>query len=258
MLDWLKRRLASSPEVALVDPDEAMAMLRQVVSDAAFEEVWEAMDHHPDDVEREVRAALAAGELGEYPRHAALIWLGSTLGNSRRTIEAEFVDKLVTSIGWALGFDENVVLLGGALSALDALGSRREEAALRLFAEAGVAKPRRYWLLLKVRTDAMMERVVDALSEFEVAPAEGDPSDEDFVYSPTAANRMAGAFRQFQSADFDLVARYFDLENAGAVFLVEALGATGQREALPMLRRAAADERADVRRTAERWIRLIE
>lgn len=260
MLDWLKRRLMppAAPPRDPVPADEALRQLRQVVSDAAFEDVWEAMDFEPTVVEQLVRTDLEDGVLGEYPKHAAMIWLGQTLAGSGRTIDREFGSALEASIAWALGFDENTVLLGAALGALDSIdASQREDVAVRLFTEAGPTKPRRYWLLLKVRTDAMMDAVCTALGDFVPAATDGDPHDEDFVYTPTAANHMAGAFRQFTTDDYELARRYFDLGSPGAQFLVEALGSTQHPDATGLLREALEDERDAVSSAAARWLRLL-
>lgn len=259
MLEWLRQRFAGKPEVDPVDPEEALGSLRIVTSDATFEVVWEAMDGCAPQIEEEVSAAIRTKQFGEYPLHAATIWLGYTMGAGGRRLPEDLEDQLVASIAWAMGFDENTVLLGGALGALDSLDpAAREAAALRIFEIAGPGHARRYWLLLKVRSDAMMTVVVEALTAWRSESDGADPADEEYVYSPTAANRMAGAFRQFRAEDFDLVARHFDLDNAGAQFLVEALGATQSPAALELLERAAEDPRPTVSETAQRWLRQIQ
>ncbi len=255
MLDWLKQKFRG-PLTEPVEPDLALQQLRMVASDAVFEEVWESMDGCAASIEEDVTVAIRTGQLGEYPMHAATIWLAYTLGASGRTLPEDLCARLEGSIAWAMGFDENTVLLGGALGALDAIEPpQREATAVRIFEDAGVAKPRRYWLLLKVRGDALMTTVVDALRSF-TPPEAPDSENEEYVYTPTDANRMAGAFRQFGPADFELVCRHFDLASPGAQFLVEALGSTGP-PALELLREAAADERPAVRDAAERWLRVL-
>jgi hypothetical protein len=257
MLGWLKRRFVSdAPSVEPVDPDVAVARLRQLTSDVHFEEVWDALDTCGDAVEAQVREAISNGELGPYPMHAARLWLAYRLGVRERLLETTLVAGLEESITWALAFDENTVLLGIAVGALDSLGvSQREGVALRAFTSAGVECPRRYWLLLKVRTEAMLQAVFESLADFRPADTpDADPDDEGFIYTPTAANRMAGAFRQFSREDFVLLRPHFDLASPGAQFVVDAIGSTGHPDALPLLQEATSHERSAVRAAALQWI----
>lgn len=259
MFEWVKRLLPRAPVTPAVSPDDAMARLCALTSDAAFEDAWDAMDSCAGAIEDEVRAALREERLGEYPAHAAAIWLGYTLGKSGRTLEASLHPHLARSVAWALRFDENTVLLGAALGALDALEPpARERLALDAFDAAGADHARRYWLLLKVRTRPFLTRVVAELQQFEPpAAADGDAEDPDFAPTPTAVNRMAGAFRQFEPEDFEALAEVFDLDSPGAQFLVDAIGSTRVPRSRPYLERALDDPRPAVQAAGRRWLERL-
>ena len=258
MLDWLKRRFTQRPPAPEpVDPDVAMTGLRQLTSDAAYETVSDALDSCADTVAPTVYDAISSGELGSYPMHAARIWLAYHFGSRDQFINEDLAPAVGESIAWALQFDENTVLLGAAVGALDGIPTQiRETIALQAFAAAGSASPRRYWLLLKIRSRAMLQVVFESLAQWQPPPGSDlDPDDEQFVYTPTDANRMAGAFRQFEHGDFPTLAPFINLDSPGAQFMVEAAGATGHPDALPVLQRAAADPRPAVNAAAARWLR---
>jgi hypothetical protein len=246
MLEWLKKLLPSPPREESAPPptaDEAFARLQTMASDAVVEDVWDGMDLHGDELEPRVRAHLLDGTLGPYPAHAATIWLAYRRGNAGRTADEEVLERLRESITWALQFEENNVLIGGALGALDAVPSpRREEMALTVFEELGDDSARRYWLLLKVRSDAMMKAVTRALR----------------AYRPALRPKMAGAFRQFGPEDVDVLLRHYEPDSAGAAMFVEALGATRSPKVLDALREAADDTRPEVAEAAERGLRQME
>lgn len=245
MLDWLKKLLPAGPPPAAEPPptaEEALTRLQTLASDAMIEEVWDGMDLHASELESVVKQRLIEGTLGRYPSHAATIWLAYQRGNREELADDVVVDRLEDSVVWALGFEENNVLIGGALGALDALEpSRREAMALRVFEAMGDDSARRFWLLLKVRTDAMMQVVADALE----------------AYRPELRPKMAGVFRQFRPEDVDLLLRYYDPQSAGAAMFVEAFGAVRSEAARDVLEEATADERSEVAEAARRGLRKL-
>lgn len=244
MFDWLKKWLPR-PKPSPPSPptaDEALIRLQGLTTDAMIEDVWDAMDLHVDALRSEVKSRMIAGTLGPYPAHAATLWLAYQRGNRGLTADDEVIERLEDSITWALGFEENNVLIGGALGALDGVPApRREAMALSVFETLGTEAPRRYWLLLKVRTDAMLERVADAL--------EG--------YEPARRAKMAGAFRQFGPGDVDLLLRHYRPDSPGAAMFVEALGATRSPRVRDALEKAADDSRPEVAEAARRGLRQM-
>jgi hypothetical protein len=244
MLDWIKRLLpAPEPAAPPPTPAEALARLQTMTTDVVVEDVWDGLDLHAVELEPEVRQLLVDGTLGPYPAHAATIWLAYRRGNVGRVAEPEILDRLEDSVTWALQFEENNVLIGGALGALDSVPEERREAlALAVFEAMGEGSARRYWLLLKVRTDAMLDAVSDALER----------------YDPRRRAKMAGAFRQFQPEDVALLLRHYDADSPGAAMFLEALGATGSRQALDVVRMAVDDPRPEVARAALRARQRIE
>lgn len=246
MLDWLKKLAAAAQppddDTPPKTPDEALTALQGIISDAVIEEVWDALDLHAAVLEGQVRTMVVSEQLGEYPRHAATIWLGYQLGKSDRRIDDALRALLTDSIVWAFGFEENHVLLGGALGALDGLsGAEREAIALDAFERLGADSLRRYWFVLKVRTDAMIAAVSEALQ----------------AYEPEMRPKMGGAFRQFTAADVATLREHYDPASPGAEMFVEAFAATRSEEVRDVLEAATEDERPGVREVAERGLRQL-
>ena len=222
--------------------DEAVASLRRIGSDAVVEDVWDALDFYRDEVQPRVEAMLDE-PLGEYPRHCTVLWLAYTAGNQGRIASDAVLTRVRESIVWAMRFEENQVLIGGALGALESVPEpRRNELALDVFEALGSESSRRYWLMMKVKTDALMTAVIEAL--------------EDFDESQRA--KMAGAFRQFGPADAELLLRHFRPDSPAADLLVEALGATRSQEVRPALEEVADDPRDAVRGAAARALATLE
>lgn len=259
MFEFLRRLRKGSEAPPPIDPQDALRRLAQITSDAVIEDVWDAMDQCADAIEGEVRERMLQKQLGEYPLHAATLWLGYQRGNVGAEADEALRGRLVDSIVWAFRFEENNVLLGGALGALDAIAApERETVALHVFDELGPESARRYWLLLKVRTDEFVRHAFEALDAFaRTLPEPPEPADPespdfvDFLERLGPRRRMAGAFRQFTADDVDVLLRHFNLENAGAEFLVSGLASTRSPRVVEQLERAAQDPRPAVRRAAE-------
>lgn len=239
MLDWIRKFLPRPETAKPPTPDQALTRLQMLISDAAIEDVWEGLDWHGEQLEPRVRELVDHESMGEYPMHAAILWLCYRQGLRDEVVAARRVAQLRKSIEWALRFEENQVLIGGALGALEAISPEEQTGvALDVFSALGKESARRYWLLLKVRSDAFVAEVARALEE----------------YAPAQRPRMAGAFRQMSPDDVDVILKHHDLQSRGAAMFVEALAATGAEEALPALREALADVRPDVRDAARRGI----
>lgn len=221
MFKWLRRLLPPSDlDEPTLSPDEAVQALQTLATDALVENVWEGLDAAPYSVRDTVRELVDSEALGVYPRHTAIIWLGYQEGNNGRLIDPELAARVEESIVWAFGFDTNNVLTGGALGVLDGLpDSDREAMALRIFRTLGPESPRRYWLLMKVRTPAFVKEVAESMRDYDVQ----------------ARPKMVGAFRQFGREDFELLREIWDAEAPGADLFAEALGATGHPEARSLL-----------------------
>lgn len=260
MFKFLQRLTHGVKPAPDVKPAEVLARLETITSDAVIEDVWEAMDHCSEEIFSDVAELVRRRASGVYPYNTALIWWAYTLGNNGDTIKKELLDSLAAAITWAFRFEENNVLIGGALGALDAVpSSHRQEVATDVFDALGDASSRRYWLLLKVRDDKFVGRVVEALDRFArklppMASDAADPEDPAFIALLEALEprrRMAGAFRQFGPQDATVLLKHFRLENAGAEFLIEALASTRSPQVIPALRSATVDQRPAVRRSAE-------
>lgn len=259
MLRFLRRLRRSRTAPSAPPPEEVLACLSSMTSDAVIEDVWEGMDRCAADIFDEVRERVRARSLGAYPLQAATIWLAYHCADSRIEVEPWLSDRLEEAVTWGLQFEQNNVLVGGALHALDAVGpSEREAIAIAVFDALGHDSSRRYWLLLKVRSDAFVARVVDALDDFGRRHPPLEPTDDpesaahlERLKAHEPRRRMAGAFRHFGEDDADVLLRHFSLENAGADLLVEALASTGAQRVVGVLEDAANDSRPAVRRAAE-------
>ncbi len=192
MFKWFKNLNEKPEETRFVAAEAALEGLMGVASDGVIEDVWDAMDQVPDELLPQVEALILQDRLGEYPRHCAILWHAYTLSNRGERV-AEFLAPLVEdSVHWALTFEVNNVLIGGALGALDGLSDKeRERLALAVFERLGKTNARRYWLLLKVRTDAMLNAVAQS-----------------FERLPEDRAKMVGAFRQFGPEDLPLLHKY--------------------------------------------------
>jgi hypothetical protein len=144
---------------------------------------------------------------------------------------------------WALQFQTNHVLTGGALGALDGLHeTRREELALRVFEQMGKSNTRRFWLLMKVRTDAFVAAVAAALQT---------------EYDTKNRRRVVGGFRQFTAADIPILEKYYDPTSPGADLFIEALGATRSSAAADLIVGALGHRDPAVREAARKAMGLI-
>ncbi len=192
MLKWLKSFSEKPPETSRSTPEDALESLIQIASDGVIEDVWDAMDQFPQELLPQVETLIREERLGEYPRHSAILWHAYTLSNRGQEVADFLKPWLEDSIHWALTFEVNNVLIGGALGALDGLtADERERTALSVFARLGASNARRYWLLLKVRTDEMLGVVAKSFEQL-----------------PQDRAKMVGAFRQFESRDLPLLKKH--------------------------------------------------
>lgn len=240
MLDWFRKLVTRAVQVpvdesAPVTPDGAVAALQKMNSDAQIDDVWLGLDENADAVRAELEELVDAGSLGPYPMYAAVLWLGYRDANAGEPLDERVRSRHREACLWAFGFEENHVLLGGALGTLDGLDeAEREQFAIELFDELGADSLRRYWLLLKVRTDALLARVAVALEGFEHADRP----------------RMAGAFRQMRAEDEPVLLKHANLDSNGAEMWVVALGACGTAEALALVESAVEHEDEHVAKAA--------
>ncbi len=205
MLNWIKKRVGppSPPHVA-----DVLGALERLRSADQIEDVWDQMDRVQADVRDAVVKRVQEKSLPEAAYFSSVIWLAYLDGNRNRPLADFLAPLLEDAVVWALGFDENQVLIGGALGALDALDADAREAfALRVFERLGTDSVRRYWLLLKVRTEPFVRAVAGSMREF---------TDAERV-------KMAGAFRQFTPADRELLESVYTPEMKGAAFFEDAL-----------------------------------
>lgn len=245
MFEWLKKlaQAAQPDEPEPTSPEDAVAIWCQMASAAATEDVWDALDANYDAVKAEVRELVEEDRVGTYPRHAGILWLSYQLGNRGESLDDFLAGELEDSIVWALQFQTNHVLTGGALGALDGLEAGvRESMALSVFDRMGHDNTRRYWLLMKVRTDAFVERVAHELAEH---------------YDPADRRRVVGGFRQFTEDDLDVLERHYDPNLPGADLFIEAFGATRSAEAMPFVAGAMGHDDEVVREAARKAMRLI-
>jgi hypothetical protein len=244
MFEWLKK-IANSQisEPPAVSADDAVAIWCQMASASAIDDVWDALDANYEEVRDEVRELVEDDRVGDYPRFAGILFLSYQLGNRGERLDAFLEGELEDAICWALQFQTNHVLTGGAMGSLDALApDKREQMARNVFSRMGHENTRRFWLLMKVRTDAFVGDVARELRDH---------------YDPSDRRRVVGGFRQFTADDIPVLAKHYDPESPGADLFIEALGATRSREASELV--AAALGHADplVRETAMRAMRLI-
>lgn len=192
MLKWIKSLNEKPLETSLSTAHDTLESLVRIANDGVIEDVWDAMDQLPDVLLPQVKRLICEDRLGEYPRHSAILWHAYTLSNRGQQVADFLKPWLEDSIHWALTFEVNNVLIGGALGALDGLEvDERERIALAVFARLGRSNARRYWLLLKVRTDKMLGAVA-----------------ESFEQLPEDRAKMVGAFRQFEINDLPLLEKY--------------------------------------------------
>lgn len=209
MLKWVKQLLGKEP----LSPEEVFGQLRRLKQDGRIEELWELMDQAPAILREEVETQVLEKGFSEVGHHAAVIWLGYQSGNRSQPVSSGVSELLEDSLVWAFPHEENQVLLGGALGALDAFEMEAREAlALRVFDRLGDGAPRRYWLLMKVRTPAMLAAVAASMREF----------------SKQEETRMMGAFRQFRPEDLENLEALYEPGMPGSKFFEEALSAAGR------------------------------
>lgn len=209
----------------------------------AIDDVWDALDSNYEIVRDEVRELIVTEKVGEYPRLAGTIWLAYQLGNREEMLDEFLETNIEEAICWALQFETNHVLTGGALGALDGLpADRREAMALSIFDAMGAQNTRRFWLLMKVRTDAFVARVAEAL--------ESD-------YDPADRRKVVGGFRQFTAEDVPVLRKHYDPNRPGADLFIEALGATKSPQAMDIIAGAKSHSDPSVRETAARAMKLI-
>lgn len=260
LFKWLRGRGVREAEpVPAPDPDATIAQLRGIISDAAVEEVLDDLELCREEVIDEIADAVRERTLGAFPLHTATLWLTSTAADLHGTVPEWLEERVADSVVWAIGFESNPVLIGVALASLDGLpASRRAQVAREAFDRLGPDSARRFWLLMKERGSDFVGHVFEALDDFAarhpwVPPA--DPDADDGVV-PTAGPRgkMAGAFRQFEATDIDVLLEHASLDNAGADFLVDAIASTGSSRGKRFLERAARDERPHVSSVARRHL----
>lgn len=241
MLKWFKKLMTRAVQVPVeerepVSAEEAIVALQQMTSDAEIDDVWLGLDENAEEVRAELEEMVEVGTLGRYPLHAAVIWLGYQRGNQGELAEDSVRERLHEACVWAFGFEENHILLGGALGALDALDAdERESFALELFDDLGDESMRRYWLLLKVRSETFLARVAQGLESY------------DHAQRP----RMAGAFRQFDDVDVERLLEFADLTSPGAEMWVVALGSVDDERTTAMLEKALEHDDPHVIKAAQ-------
>jgi len=192
VFNWFKKPKETPEEPPFGTAETALEGLIAVVSDGVIEDVWDAMDQVPDELLPQVETLIRQDRLGEYPRHCAILWHAYTLSNRGEHVAEFLKPSLEDSVYWALTFEINNVLIGGALGALDGLSDdERERLALAVFERLGASNARKYWLLLKVRTDAMLKTVAQSFDRL-----------------PEDRAKMVGAFRQFRAEDLPLLKKY--------------------------------------------------
>lgn len=205
MLNWLKKRVGvSSPP----DIDGVLGMLERLNSADKVEDVWDQMDRVQGDIRDSVAKRVQEKTLPDAAHLSSILWLAYLDGN--RTLPlTDFLEPLLEdAVVWALGFDENQVLIGGALGALDALDPpSREALALRVFERLGTDSVRRYWLLMKVRSEPFVRTVAESMRDF----------------TDAERAKMVGAFRQFTREDRPLLESIYVADMKGASFFEEAL-----------------------------------
>lgn len=206
MLKWFQKFVGENTST----PNNLVARLAALEDDEELEEIWDGMDANPEAVAQGVRALFDAPDVPDHVRYSAAIWLGYTRANRGEPLPEGVGDVLEDASVWALTCEANNVLIGGALGCFDALTpADREALALRVFERLGDGSARKYWLLLKVRTDAMMEAVVASFREF----------------SADERAKLAGAFRQFHADDLPLIERHYRPGSLGSEFLEMARAA---------------------------------
>jgi hypothetical protein len=199
VFNWLKTPKEMPEKTTLAAAEAALEGLVGVASDGVIEDVWDAMDQVPDELLPQVEALIRQDRLGEYPRHCAILWHAYTLSNREQGVAEFLKPSLEDSVHWALTFEVNNVLIGGALGTLDGLSDdERERMALAVFDRLGEANARKYWLLLKVRTDAMLIAVAQSFDRL-----------------PADRAKMVGAFRQFRAEDLPLLKKHHQPGKSG-------------------------------------------
>lgn len=207
VIKWLKSFGEKPPDIKKPTSEEALTGLMQIASDGVIEDVWDAMDQLPEQLLSQIEQLIQEDRLGEYPRHSAILWHAYTLSNRGQGIATFLQPILEDSIHWAFTFEVNNVLIGGALGALDGLAEKdRERMALSVFHRLGDTNARKYWLLLKVRTDAMLDAVAKS-----------------FERLPEDRSKMVGAFRQFDPNDLPLLKKYHQPDNPNFEFFEIAI-----------------------------------
>lgn len=187
MFDWPKKVNKRSPTAAA-----ALSALTHLNSADEVEEVWDQMDQVTDEIWDDVVSAIQDGMLTSEQSKCALIWCGYTQSNRGQPLGVPVREALVALSVWALSHEANNVLIGGALACLDALqGDEREAVAIEIFREAGPHSARKYWLLLKVRTEAMLREVANSFDSVDLLDQA----------------KINGAFRQFKSEDLAVLRR---------------------------------------------------
>lgn len=214
MFNWFKTPKETPEETPFVDAEAALEGLVRIASDAVIEDVWDAMDQVPDELLPQVENLIRQDRLGEYPRHCAILWHAYTLSNRGQSVAEFLKPSLEDSVHWALTFEVNNVLIGGALGALDGLSDdERERVALAVFERLGDTNARKYWLLLKVRTDAMLRAVAQSFDRL-----------------PEDRSKMVGAFRQFRAEDLPLLKKYHQPGKSGFEFFEIAIAQAETRK----------------------------
>lgn len=209
MLKWFKNLTQNSQPLS---PTSLESRIRNLSDDEELEELWDLMDQAPQLALPVAQKIIADKGIAPLPRYSSLIWLAYTQANGGHRPDPHLVDELQDAITWALKFEANNVLIGGALATLDPLDpEEKEHIALNVFAALSEQSARRYWLLLKVRTDAMLAAVTASMRPFE----------------PDERAKLVGAFRQFQHKDIPLLQRHYVPGMPGSDLFEEALKAAG-------------------------------
>lgn len=243
MIDWLKK-LAREAQTAptIGNADDAVAIWCQMTGANAIEDVWDALDAHFEAVRHEVRRMLVEDRVGEVAKRAGVLWLSYQTGNRGEALDTFLEERLEESIVWALKYQTNHVLTGGALGALDGLTPEAREAmALRVFRHFDHQNTRRYWLLMKVRTDTFVGEIARALRDY-------DPADR---------RRVVGGFRQFVEEDIPVLEAHYDPSSPGADLFIEAFGATRSPRAADYVVSALGHDEPRVREAARKALTLL-
>lgn len=207
MMKWIKKLSRQNEPRSL---DGLQKRILELSDDEELEELWDLMDQSTDVALPIVQDIINDSNAETLPRLSSLIWLAYTLANNGQRPADDLVKELPHAITWALRFEANNVLIGGALGTLDSLlPEEKETIALSVFDALGSASARRYWLLLKVRTDAMLAAVTASMRAFE----------------PDERAKLVGAFRQFHENDIPLLQRHYVPGMPGSDLFEEALKA---------------------------------